>query len=160
MNTAYERCSDYRDEWLTPPWIIELLGPFDLDPCAPVRRPWSTAAVHYTIEDNGLWREWQGLVWLNPPYSNLLPFLRRMVEHDNGIALLYARTDTEWFHKYVFDRARELFFLKGRLRFYDVEGREAKNSAGAPSVLVAYGEEACERLARLSNEKGKHVYLR
>jgi hypothetical protein len=83
-----------------------------------------------------------------------------MVEHDNGIALLYARTDTEWFHKYVFDGARELFFLKGRLRFYDVEGREAKNSAGAPSVLVAYGEEACERLARLSNEKGKHVYLR
>jgi len=160
MNTSYERSRDYRDEWLTPPWIIERLGPFDLDPCSPVRRPWDIARTHYTIEDNGLLKEWMGFVWLNPPYSNLIPFLQRMVEHDNGIALLYARTDTEWFHRYVFDRAREMFFLKGRLRFYDVDGREAKNSAGAPSVLVAYGDEACERLARLSNDKGRHVYLR
>jgi hypothetical protein len=160
MNTAYERCADYRDEWLTPPWIIECLGPFDLDPCSPVSRPWDTAGIHYTIEDNGLWKEWEGFVWLNPPYSCLLPFLQRMVEHNNGLALLYARTDTEWFHRYVFDKACELFFLRGRLRFYDVDGREARNSAGAPSVLVAYGDEARKRLARLSNDRGKHVYLR
>ena len=36
-----------KEEWLTPPDLVQLLGPFDLDPCAPVRRPWDTAAKHY-----------------------------------------------------------------------------------------------------------------
>ena len=42
------------DEWLTPPEIIKALGPFDLDPCSPINRPWDTARKHYTIENNGL----------------------------------------------------------------------------------------------------------
>lgn len=37
------------DEWLTPPEILRALGAFDLDPCAPVVRPWETAAKHYTV---------------------------------------------------------------------------------------------------------------
>ena len=49
-----------KDEWLTPPEIIKALGPFDLDPCAPVVRPWDTAKIHYTTTDNGLQREWRG----------------------------------------------------------------------------------------------------
>ena len=43
-----------KDEWLTPPEILRALGPFDLDPCAPADRPWPTAALHYTVRDNGL----------------------------------------------------------------------------------------------------------
>lgn len=41
------------DEWLTPPFIIKALGPFDLDPCSPVNRPWDTAMRHYTKEQGG-----------------------------------------------------------------------------------------------------------
>ena len=41
------------DEWLTPPAIIEKLGTFDLDPCSPIKRPWSTASNHFTVEDDG-----------------------------------------------------------------------------------------------------------
>jgi len=54
-----------KDEWLTPPPIIEALGPFDLDPCAPVVRPWPTAAAHLTIEDDGLTADWppEAFVW-------------------------------------------------------------------------------------------------
>lgn len=48
------------DEWLTPPEILRALGPFDLDPCAPVIRPWETAATHYTVEDDGLSKPWVG----------------------------------------------------------------------------------------------------
>lgn len=52
------------DEWLTPPKILQALGPFDLDPCAPVNRPWATAARHYTVADNGLAMPWHGRVLL------------------------------------------------------------------------------------------------
>ena len=65
-----------REEWLTPPEIIkavaqtredgeEIPWPFDLDPCSPIKRPWETAKAHYTIEDNGLIKPWQGRVWCN-----------------------------------------------------------------------------------------------
>ena len=57
-----------KDEWLTPPELIRALGEFDLDPCAPINRPWPTAGGHFTREDDGLTKEWFGRVWLNPPY--------------------------------------------------------------------------------------------
>jgi hypothetical protein len=80
------------DVWLTPPYVIEALGEFDLDPCASVDRPWDTAKSHYTIEDDGLLQPWFGRVWCNPPYGPKLgPFLRKMAEHENGIALVFAR---------------------------------------------------------------------
>ena len=47
-----------KDEWLTPRWILNRLGEFDLDPCAPINRPWDTAKRHFTIYDNGLMKDW------------------------------------------------------------------------------------------------------
>lgn len=46
--------------WLTPPWMLEMLGPIDLDPCAAVGRPWDCATINYTVEDNGLALPWDG----------------------------------------------------------------------------------------------------
>jgi hypothetical protein len=68
--------------WLTPPRILEALGEFDLDPCAPLERPWDTAKKHYTTEDDGLIQPWFGRVWCNPPYGKEMnAFLERMVTH-------------------------------------------------------------------------------
>lgn len=135
-----------QDEWLTPPGVLAALGPFDLDPCAPRSRPWPTAERHYTVEDNGLVQPWTGIVWLNPPYSSAEKWLARIADHGNGIALLFARTETALFHKFVWPRAALLLFLRGRLHFHYVDGRRATANAGAPSVLVAYGPAAAERL--------------
>ena len=79
-----------------------------------------------------------------------------MKDHDNGIALIFARTDTRMFHDYVFN-ADAILFIKGRLSFYDVHGVKG-GTAGAPSCLVAYGDEAVARL-RNSGIKGKLVVL-
>lgn len=142
-----------KDEWLTPPELIEALGPFDLDPCAPIDRPWPTATHHYTRLDNGLNRPWRGFVWLNPPYGlQAAQWLARLAEHGNGIALIFARTETEMFVSHVWKRADSLLFLHGRLYFHHVDGSRARANSGAPSVLVGYGSEATKRLQSIKSQ--------
>lgn len=135
------------DVWLTPPWLLEALGPFDLDPCAaPAPRPWPTAAQHIARPGDGLAATWDGRVWLNPPYSDVRPWLARLAEHGRGTALVFARTETAAFHDFVWGRAYGALFLRGRLTFHRGDGRPAKGNAGAPSMLVAYGLEDAARL--------------
>lgn len=130
-----------KEEWLTPPEIITSCGPFDLDPCAPVNRPWPTAKNHFTIKDNGLKQPWVGRVWCNPPYGRKTgEWLAKCAEHGNCIALIFARTETQFFFENVWAQAHALLFIKGRLQFYHVTGKKG-NSAGAPSVLIAYNPE-------------------
>jgi len=147
-----------KDEWLTPRPIIDALGPFDLDPCAPVVRPWETAQWYWTVNENGLLAPWGShFVWMNPPYGkNISAWMARMAAHNNGIALIFARTETDMFFRYVWNHASCLLFLRGRIHFHDVSGERAKVNSGAPSVLIGYGSEAYFRLHNCSL-KGKIV---
>lgn len=152
------------DVWLTPPSILEALGgasSFDLDPCAPQDRPWDMAKQHYTVDDDGLIRPWFGRVWMNPPYSRVLvdQFMAKMATHDCGTALIFARTETATFHRFVWERATGVLFLKGRLHFHFPDGQRAPANAGAPSVLIAYGHEDRDILAAAAIE-GQFIPLR
>jgi hypothetical protein len=130
------------DEWLTPPEILAKLGEFDLDPCAPVERPWDTARMHYTAGEDGLQQRWAGRVWCNPPFGReAVKWLRRMVEHGDGIALVPARTETAMFYECVWGVADAVLFIKGRPHFHYVDGTKAPFNSGAPICLVAYGYE-------------------
>jgi hypothetical protein len=149
-----------KEEWLTPPEIIRALGPFDLDPCASIERPWSTAKEHFTVLDNGLKRDWWGRVWMNPPYGQKTRvWLERLVQHGNGIALTFARTETDMFHRFVWSAADAVFFFRGRLHFYHADGRMSVYNAGGPSVLIAYGEENARRIGATGLE-GMHIALK
>lgn len=129
--------------WLTPKPIIDALGPFDLDPCAaPEPRPFATAKTMNSIHDggvDGLSLEWFGRVWLNPPYSDKpVQWLHKLKLHGNGIALVFARTDTAWLQGVIADSG--VFFIRGRISFMRPDGSFG-NNAGAPSVLLPFGEE-------------------
>lgn len=129
-------------EWWTPPEIFEALSlDFDLDPAAPVGGlPWVPAAEHYSAEDNGNAREWFGRVWLNPPYGRGVgAWAHHLVEHGDGVGLLFARLDTAW-AQHALRHADAACFISGRLRFIDgVAGHRLAHNAPAPSMLVAYG---------------------
>jgi hypothetical protein len=126
------------DTWLTPPEILKRLGRFDLDPCCPSKIPWSTAQTMLHVE--GLEADWFGRVWLNPPYGpETGKWLAKLADHGDGIALIFARTETEMFFQHVWPKASGLLFIKGRLHFHDISGQRAKFNSGAPSVLVAFG---------------------
>jgi hypothetical protein len=141
MSLSSHQKNGGHDEWLTPPEIVKALGAFDLDPCAPVVRPWDTAAKHYDKTHDGLVQPWHGRVWLNPPFGReAVKWLRKMVSHGNGIALIPARTETAMFYECVWGRAHAVCFMKGRPHFHYVDGRRARANSGAPICLAAYGE--------------------
>jgi hypothetical protein len=81
-----------------------------------------------------------------------------MAEHGNGIALIFARTETDNFFRYIWPKAQGVMFLKGRLVFYHIDGTKPQNSAGAPSCLVAYGMENA-RILKESGLNGKFLYI-
>lgn len=91
---------------------------------------------HYTSSDNGLEQDWDGeMVWYNPPYGREIKdwVKKASVSHCNTLLLLPARTDTKWFHEYVYNKANDVIFLKGRLKFGG-----SKNNAPFPSMIVIF----------------------
>jgi len=146
-------------EWLTPPYITQFFD-FDLDPCSPTVRPWDTAKNHFNENDDGLSQDWNGFIFCNPPYGReTFKWMKKCHEHNNCIALIFARTETIGFHSEIWNKANAVFFFKGRLKFYYVSGTQGM-SANAPSVLVAYGSNATLELERFSKENnGKLIIL-
>ncbi len=152
--------TENKEEWLTPPEIITSLGTFDLDPCAPSeeQRPWKTAKHHYCEKMDGLSKRWFGRVWCNPPYGRkTFDWLRRLSEHGNGVALIFARTETKGFHREIWNKADAVFFFLGRLNFYHTDGTRG-GTANAPSCLVAYGTNNTESIIK-SGLPGKLIRL-
>lgn len=142
MSLSSHQKNGGHDEWLTPPGMVSALGPFDLDPCSPVVRPWDTAKKHFHLHDDGLSQEWEGRVWLNPPFGReAVKWMRKMVQHGNGIALIPARTETAMFYECVWNVAQAVCFVKGRPHFHYVDGRRGVSNSGAPICLVAYGKD-------------------
>lgn len=149
------------DEWYTPKEIIQSLGEFDLDPATSreAYRQNQSAKQFYTAKENGLSKDWHGRVWLNPPYSNPLiqQFMIKMAEHNNGIALVFAKIEAKWFHDIVFEYATAVKFLYNRIQFLKPDGTKGTQPRNG-SMLVAYGVIDAEILLK-SPIKGKFLYL-
>jgi hypothetical protein len=132
-----------RDEYRTPREIFDGLDcQFDLDPCKPSYGPWFvTADAGYTREDDGLKKEWRGLVWMNPPFgkrNGQVPWLERFFEHGDGIGLVNALTSSGWFHDWM-PKASGLFLPRGKTQFVRPDGTVAKQPASG-AVLFSAGE--------------------
>ena len=134
---------------ITPRWIIDRLGPFDLDPCAADPRPWDCAARNVVEAEDGLSQPWRGRVWLNPPFDRYAvgAWIRKLAGHGDGIALLHARTEAAWFEP-CWEAARGILFLADRIKFCRPDGSEQPANSGAPPVLVAFGPGALEQIER------------
>lgn len=159
---AHEDRGNKRHEWATPAWIFEMLGlQFDLDPCHPSEQAGPLPVDNYveswyTEKEDGLKSPWPvgGRIFMNPPYNQQTPhWLRKMCDHSNGIALVFARTDTRWYRDSAL-KADAILYLKTRIKFIDVNADKdedkAKNGAGAGSMLLAWGDDNVAALYKLA----------
>lgn len=131
------------DEWATPQAFFENLDQefrFTLDVCANDEN--HKCKLYYTKADDGLKMNWgRHIIWCNPPYGREIgKWVEKCANHDGiAVMLLPARTDTRWFHDYIYGKA-EIRFIKGRLKFGG-----ATNSAPFPSMVVVFRKEEDEK---------------
>jgi len=138
-------------EWYTPEWIFTKLNvKFDVDVCTKKGGiNYIPANKYFCKEDDGLLQEWVGSVWCNPPYGKETSiWLEKFCQHKNGIALVFARTDTKWFHNTV-EKADAVLFLKGRVQFVDGDNKTNKTGSTSGSMLIAFGKNNVEALKNL-----------
>ncbi|MBE7197153.1 MAG: adenine methyltransferase [Parafilimonas terrae] len=139
--SSHQRAIGKSQTHLTPRWLLDALGPFDLDPCAaPDPRPWPTAARHIVEAEDGLSQPWKGRVWMNPPFDSRVAgrWLGRLRDHGDGIALVHARTEAAWFRP-AWD-SHGVMFLSKRVTFCTPDGVEQEGNSGAPVALIAFGK--------------------
>ena len=133
------------DDYYTPPAIFEALGLiFDIDVCSPPGGvPWIPKKMFYTATDDGLAQEWQGLIWCNPPYSGPTPWARKMIDHNNGIALV-PLSKSKWFNE-MWEASSGAVILPPNLKF--IRGNGAAMPIFMPVMLHAFGIVAANALA-------------
>lgn len=127
--------SSKTDLWSTPQDFFDKLNEefcFTLDACALPEN--AKCKTYYSPEQDGLKQEWKGCVWCNPPYGRQIGKWVEKAAKSNStvVMLLPARTDTKWFHEFIYGKS-EIRFVKGRLKFGD-----AKNAAPFPSMIVIF----------------------
>lgn len=130
-----------KDDWETPQSLFDELDSvyhFTLDPCSTHSN--AKCRKHYTVEDDGLSKSWEGeVVFCNPPYGRGIgEWVRKCSDesrHAKVVMLIPARTDTAYFHDYIYHKAK-VMFLRGRLKFE--VGGVASQSAPFPSMVVEF----------------------
>jgi site-specific DNA-methyltransferase (adenine-specific) len=133
--------SSKNEVWATPQDFFDRLNQefnFTLDPCALPEN--AKCKLYFTPETNGLIQSWQGYnVFCNPPYGrNIADWVEKCYRESRNIQtkvilLIPARTDTIYFHQYIYKIAQDIRFVKGRLKFGG-----AKNAAPFPSMVVIF----------------------
>lgn len=126
------------EEWATPQAFFDELNKefhFTLDPCATPEN--AKCARYFTKEQDGLAQSWRGeRVFCNPPYGReISKWIEKGTNEIRGgcqivVMLIHARTDTKWFHEYIYGK-HEIRFVRGRLHF-----NESKAGAPFPSMVV------------------------
>lgn len=128
--------SSNSNEWSTPQDFFDELNKefnFDLDVCASKEN--AKCKKYYNKQEDGLNRNWNKGVWkwMNPPYGREIgKWIKKASEQGQTVCLIPARTDTKYFHEYIYGKA-EIRFIKGRLKFGG-----HKNSAPFPSMVVIF----------------------
>jgi hypothetical protein len=146
------------DTWITPQWIIDKIGMSDLDPCGyklDGKHVVTTAHQTYCLEDNqdGLALPWEGSVYCNPPYSAIPTWWEKCrkyhEETGNDVILnLFVRTETTYFQRFL-PSATGIVLMAHRIKFLNSQGK-IEGDANIGSVLIAYGENAYQRIKRVA----------
>ena len=134
------------DDWYTPKFIFDALNvEFDIDVCSPAGGTGIVPAKRFfTIDDDALVQNWDGFVWMNPPYSNPTPFVDKFISHKNGICLV-PMAKAKWFHK-LWNEADLIMPMPVNLKFIRPDGQTMQIMFN--TALVGMGQKAIAAMIR------------
>lgn len=155
--------SSKKQTWTTPRKLFDDLNSvfrFTLDPCASKKS--ALCEKFYTKKEDGLLQSWfLNRAFVNPPYKRGI--LNKWVEkcalefecYDVELVLLIpARTDTKYYHNYIFPKATAICFIEGRLKFGD-----GKAPAPFPSALIIYTNHLTDKQKKVLEKYGHLTVL-
>lgn len=139
--------SSKKQDWETPIDFFNNINQefnFELDVCAFPEN--AKCDKYFTPEIDGLKQKWNGTCWMNPPYGReIVKWIKKAysesVKGATVVCLIPARTDTKYWHEIIFPYAKEIRFIKGRLKF-----GKSKNAAPFPSALVIFDSQMRDKL--------------
>lgn len=135
------------EKWRTPKYVFDYFNKeykFNFDAAA---SPQNAKCKNFLSQsDNALETNWcrsGRRIWLNPPYSRQMGVWieKAYKESEKGClvaCLIFARTDTAWWHDFVMKKAWKIHFIRGRIRFLSSKDGKAGDAAPAPSCLVVF----------------------
>ncbi|EMG1070192.1 phage N-6-adenine-methyltransferase [Klebsiella pneumoniae] len=140
--------ADQRDLWRTPPALFACLNAefcFQLDAAAAAHN--ALCRKFITAEQNTLETPWDdylsipGYVWLNPPYSDITPFVKKAAaESANQIGtvmLVPADTSVGWFKEAIQTASEVRFITAGRLAFINpVTGKPVSGNNKGSMLII------------------------
>ena len=136
------------NEWYTPKYVFDALEVgFDMDVASPVDKTHCSVPSREFITANSLDLEWNGFVWMNPPFGNQkmkFEWINKFIEHGNGVALFPDRTSAPWWQH--FNRNTDLkLFVDGKIKFIDEFGKLGESPSNG-TTLFAIGEQGTQAL--------------
>ena len=152
MNVHY---SSKTNEWYTPQYLYEYLNKiydFNLDPCCTEQN--RKCEQYFTIEDDGLTKSWGGNnVFVNPPYGREIGkwVEKSLNESKLGatvVMLIPARTDTNYWHNFIFGKASKIIFVKNRIKFGGSE-----SGAPFPSAIVVFKNDGKNEIETMESKE-------
>ena len=129
--------SSEKKDWETPDFLFKALDNefnFNLDPCSDGVN--AKCKSFFTKAEDGLTKEWEGSIFMNPPYGRgIEKWMEKALNSSKAGALVCclvpARTDTRWWHNYAMKG--EVRLLSKRLTF-----KGANNKAPFPCAIVIF----------------------
>lgn len=159
VSKAYSDQKNWSNTYLTDPKLLELLGPFDTDPCVHTEMPWKTADIMYDITKDGLKQEWEGRVFMNPPYRGVMKWAERFCTSGSGIALLNGRSTETKATQLIMHRSYCIWFPKGRLTFFKADGTPYEQKWFS-SVLIGLSEIDYAAFIAAQKEYGGNIFVK
>ena len=134
------------DEYGTPPKLyFEVCSKYNIYPVLDVACSCTNRVCidGFIKADQALDQEWNRDFFMNPPYSQIYPFMKKAYEQHikhnvNALILIYSKTDTKYWHNFVTDKVTQIHFQKGRIEFLDSTGAPTGDNAPYPSAWLIY----------------------
>ena len=142
------------DERYTPKSVFDALGvTFDLDVASPPSEYSAVPARNvYTIKDDGFTSPWRGFVWMNPPWSQCTPWVKKFIEHGNGIALLPAAKRSKWMSALWNSEASVLLYSNREFGDF-VDCRQQRSEVSYAPLFWALGKQGKIALRQLGRTR-------